>query len=54
MNKNLDKNDIKELSNEIPLRRIGEAEEIAKCTKMLVENEYITGQVITVDGGWNI
>jgi 3-oxoacyl-[acyl-carrier protein] reductase len=35
----------------IPLRRFGEAEEIAKTAVFLAENKYITGQVIAVDGG---
>ena len=29
-------------------------EEIAKSIKWLIEDEYITGQIISVDGGWNI
>ena len=41
-----------ELKQEIPLGRIGKPEDIAKSVKALVENEYITGQVISVDGGW--
>ena len=35
----------------IPLKRFGEPEEIAKTAVFLAESEYITGQVITVDGG---
>ena len=31
---------------------MGKPEDIANCVKWLTENEYITGQVITVDGGW--
>lgn len=52
MNKDLSEDDLKELENKIPLGRIGHPEDIAKCVKMLIENEYITGQIITVDGGW--
>lgn len=54
MNKNLSQEEIKELEEEIPLERIGQPEEIANCVKFLIENTYITGQVITVDGGWTI
>jgi len=39
---------------EIPLRRFGNADEIAQTTQFLIENDYITGQTITVDGGLNI
>lgn len=52
MNKELSKDDVEELEKEIPVKRIGQPEDIAKCVKMLIENKYITGQVITIDGGW--
>ena len=38
------------LSN-TPLGRFGEPAEIAQTALFLVQNEYITGQTITVDGG---
>ena len=41
-----------ELAREIPLGRLGRPEEIASTVLHLVENPYITGQVITVDGGF--
>lgn len=39
--------------NQIPLKRMGEAKEVAKIVKFLVseDSKYITGQVINVDGG---
>lgn len=52
MNKYLSSEEIEALENEIPLRRIGLADEVANTVNMLINNEYITGQVITVDGGW--
>lgn len=52
MNKELNADELKEFENEIPLRRSGKPEEVAKCVKMLVENEYITGQVISPNGGY--
>ena len=45
---------IKEIIEEIPLQRIGKVEDVAKCAKWLVEEEYITGQIIQLDGGWFI
>ncbi len=40
----------------IPLKRMGEPEDIANAVLFLVTDEasYITGQVIVVDGGWTI
>ena len=35
----------------IPLGRIGSAEDISSAVFHLVENKYITGQIIRVDGG---
>ena len=40
------------LAEEIPLGRLGRPEEIAKTVLHLAEAEYITGQVVTVDGGF--
>ena len=54
MNKDLSKEDLEEILNQIPLGRIAKPEEIAKSIKWLIEDEYVTGQVISVDGGWNI
>lgn len=54
MNKNLSTEEINELKEEIPLNRIGKPIDIYKCAKWLVEDEYTTGQVISVNGGWII
>lgn len=46
--------DIKEkINNQIPLKRMGTADEIAEAVYFLgrEENKYITGQVLNVDGG---
>ncbi|PMD73035.1 3-oxoacyl-ACP reductase family protein [Companilactobacillus nuruki] len=39
---------------QIPLGRFGRPEEIADTISFLIKNNYITGQVITVDGGLTI
>ena len=35
----------------IPMKRIGKAEEVAIVASFLAEQEYLTGQVIAIDGG---
>lgn len=42
------------LLGQIPLSRFGTTDEIAHTTQFLIENDFITGQTITVDGGLNI
>lgn len=54
MNKDVTKEEWGELKKEIPLESIGKAKDIAKCVKWLIEDEYTTGQVISVNGGWYI
>lgn len=54
MNNDLTEEDIEELKKEIPLQKVGTPIEIAKAVKWLAESEYITGQVIRIDGGWQM
>lgn len=54
MNKNVTEKEWEEVKREIPLGSIGKAKDVAKCAKWLIEDEYTTGQVISVNGGWYI
>ena len=54
MNKYLSKEDLEEVINQTPLQKIGKPEDIAKCVNWLVEDEFTTGQIISINGGWNI
>ncbi len=56
MNNHLLPRDILEIQSEIPLGRQGEPKEVADAVFFLGSDmsEYITGQVISVSGGWNI
>ena len=35
----------------VPLKRLGQPEEIAHTATYIVENDYFTGRVVEVDGG---
>lgn len=54
MNKGLTKQELKILEEVTPLGKIGKPEDIAKCVNWLVEDEFTTGQVISLNGGWVI
>lgn len=52
MNKEYSIKDIEDITAEIPLEKIGSPSNIAKCIEWLIEDEYTTGQVISINGGW--
>ena len=54
INKDVTKEEKEEILKEIPLEKIGEPKEIAKCVNWLVEDNYTTGQIISINGGWVI
>lgn len=51
MNKNLSDETINMLKEEIPLNKIGKPEDIYKCVEWLIEDNYTTGQIISINGG---
>ena len=54
MNKFLSEEELNEIKNETPLQKIGEGIDIARCVEWLVEDKFTTGQVISINGGWQI
>lgn len=54
MNKNLNEQEIKNIKEEIPLEKIGKPIDIEKCIEWLIEDQYTTGQIISINGGWGI
>jgi pteridine reductase len=42
------------LMKRVPLKRPAQTEEIASALEFLLQNEYITGQTIVVDGGYSL
>jgi len=54
MNKQYSDKDIEAIKEEIPLGKLGVPENISKCVNWLIEDNYTTGQIISVNGGWVI
>ena len=54
MNSKFTEKEIEEIKEEIPLERLGNPQDIAKCIKWLIDDNYTTGQVISINGGWVI
>lgn len=54
MNKDLNQEELNEITNNIPLGRIGTPEDISKCVEWLINDHYMTGQIISPNGGWII
>ena len=54
MNLELTDEDLNNITQEIPLQKIGYPHSITNCVKWLIEDDYTTGQIISVNGGWAI
>ena len=54
MNKMYNEQEINDIKKEIPLERVGKTIDIAKCINWLIDDEYTTGQIISINGGWII
>ena len=53
MNRCFSKEDMEALRAEIPADRIGQPAEVAQMVLSILQTpEYLTGQIITLDGGW--
>jgi NAD(P)-dependent dehydrogenase (short-subunit alcohol dehydrogenase family) len=50
-----DDHPMRDIARAIPLGRIGQAEEVARCARFLASDEasYVTGANLVVDGGWS-
>ncbi|WP_312473035.1 elongation factor P 5-aminopentanone reductase [Neobacillus sp.] len=48
--------EVDRISFEVPMGRLGQTDEIARCVAFLLSDDssYITGQVLAVNGGWYI
>lgn len=52
MNGHLTSNEMEDLIADIPLGRIGRGEDVAKACLYLAEADYVTGEVLSVGGGF--
>ena len=52
MNAHLSEVEMEDLINQIPIGRLGTGEDVAKACVFLAENSYITGEVLSVGGGF--
>ena len=39
---------------QVPLRRLGEATEISSAVRFIIENDFVTGRIMEIDGGLRI
>ncbi len=49
-----DHDDVEALKAATLLRRIGTPEDLARALRYAAESPYLTGQILTLDGGWSI
>jgi 3-oxoacyl-[acyl-carrier protein] reductase len=56
MNNNLSPKEKQDIISQIPAGRLGTADDVARLVRFLTsdENDYINGQVITIDGGYTL
>ena len=54
MSKDLNEYDIKNIIEETPLMKIAKPAEIAKSVEWIINDELVTGQVISPNAGWVI
>lgn len=52
MNSRLSEDEMEELINQIPLGRLGTGEDVASAVLFAAESTYVTGEVISVGGGF--
>ena len=52
MNSHLSDSEMEELINSIPVGRIGTPEDVAKACAYLAEADYVTGEILSVGGGF--
>ncbi len=42
------------ITSQVPLKRLGEMNEISKTVQFIIENDFVNGKVLEIDGGLRI
>lgn len=45
---------LEKIVNQMPLKRLGEPEEISGTVKFIIENDFVNGRILEIDGGLRI
>ena len=45
---------LEKIVNQMPLKRLGEPDEISKTVKFIIENDFVNGRILEIDGGLRI
>ena len=45
---------LEKIVSQVPLKRLGEPEEIFKTAKFIIENDFVNGRILEIDGGLRI
>jgi 3-oxoacyl-[acyl-carrier protein] reductase len=45
---------LEKIVNQVPLRRLGEVAEISSAVQFIVQNDFLTGRVLEIDGGLRV
>jgi 3-oxoacyl-[acyl-carrier protein] reductase len=45
---------LEKIITQVPLKRLGEPEEISKTVKFIIENDFVNGRILEIDGGLRI
>jgi len=43
-----------EVQSEVPIKRLGGVAELNDCVAMVIENDYLNGTILTLDGGFSL
>ena len=52
--KALNENILSSIKKQVPLKKLGKAEDISQAVKFVIENDYFNGKVLEIDGGLSI